>query len=145
MWQVIILTGNIKNHTKDIFFIDVSTASNIDDLQIIPLNEYIVYKLVPESCSVSNFCYCFFKADLVMQVLPQTQLNSDNQSLQKKRCLYFWQFENKIFAITNSEILNKKESINTTNKNKIIKINCSKYSSITNISIITLHIYFTII
>ena len=143
MWQVIILTGNIKNHTKDIIFIDVSAASNIDDLQIIPLILFTSWyqSLAP----FLIFVIAFFKADLVMQVLPQTQLNSDNQSLQKKRCLYFWQFENKIFDITNSEILNKKESINTTKKNKIIKINCSKYSSVINISIITSHIYFTII
>ena len=36
--------------------------------------------------------------------------------------IHLWQFENKIFEITYSTILNNKESINTRKKNEINKI-----------------------
>ena len=48
-------------------------------------------------------------------------MKKNTNKIKRNICLLFWQFENKIFEITYSAIVNNKESINTRYKNEINK------------------------
>ena len=99
-------------------FIDASAASNMDELKSV--TSYL--KSILSKVCFQNVASFVIFGIVVMQVVHHTQCSSNNWSIKRNTCLHFWQFENKIFEITYSTILNNQESIITRYQNEIYKI-----------------------